>query len=239
VLQVQRRRLVRFCRTLSQGPLDTCMQTSLQVATSTTGSLRASGQIVEAHNRWARIAGERSVGRFAVGSTRTVAEEDVAAPALPGALTRQRCVPRGGARLTGPGQVVHGGRGRGVRLGDAGRGAGPADWADDAALQAPLGAARGHQHAPRRARALRHVHDAGLAAGARPAPARVPPRGTAPRPRIVAHGARRGARPGRRVGARVRPLGAVRLRVLDPPAVRAGPQELLRRCAWGGKARSD
>jgi len=91
VLQVQRRRLIKFCRGLSQGPLDTCLQSSLQVATSTTGSLRAAGQIVEAHNRWARIAGDRCVGRFAVGSTRTVAEADQQQqqPAI-AMLTRQR-----------------------------------------------------------------------------------------------------------------------------------------------------
>lgn len=76
VLQVQRRRLIMFCRSCQQGPLDKVMQSALQVATSSTGSYRATGEVVDAHNRWARIAGERSIGRFAVGSTRTVGEDE-------------------------------------------------------------------------------------------------------------------------------------------------------------------
>ena len=71
LLQVQRRRLVGYMRTQKQYELDDVLQTALQVSTSTTGSLRASSEVVDAHNRWNTIGGSRSVGRFAVGSTRS------------------------------------------------------------------------------------------------------------------------------------------------------------------------
>ena len=71
LLQVQRRRLVQYLRGQRQYDLDDVMQTALQVSTSATGSLRASSEIVDAHNRWATISGDRSIGRFAVGSTRS------------------------------------------------------------------------------------------------------------------------------------------------------------------------
>ena len=48
------------------------MQTALQVSTSSTGSLSASDDQLDDANRWARIAGARSGGRYAVGSTRAV-----------------------------------------------------------------------------------------------------------------------------------------------------------------------
>ena len=76
LLSVQRRRLVEYCASLPQGRLDDVMQTALQVSTSATGSLRASAEIVDAANRWSRIRGATSAGRFAVGSTRTVAEAE-------------------------------------------------------------------------------------------------------------------------------------------------------------------
>lgn len=79
VLQIQRRRLIYYCRSLQQGPLDSILQSALQISTSTTGSLRANAEVVDQYNRWARISGDRSVGRFAVGSTRTVADESPAA----------------------------------------------------------------------------------------------------------------------------------------------------------------
>ena len=71
LLTVQRRALIEFTRNLVQCDLDLMMQGALQVSTSTTGSLRASSEIVDAHNRWSYISGARSIGRFAVASTRT------------------------------------------------------------------------------------------------------------------------------------------------------------------------
>ena len=61
-----------WCRGRLQHELDEVMQNVLAVSTSTTGSLRDGEDIVESQNRWATIKGDRSVGRFAVGSTRTV-----------------------------------------------------------------------------------------------------------------------------------------------------------------------
>eukprot|EP00808_Paulinella_micropora_P008730 g77250.t1 len=76
VLSVQRRRLLRFHGALSQGPLDNVLQEVLQVSSSTTGALRASAEVVDANNKWSRIAGPRSFGRYAVGSTRSVGPEE-------------------------------------------------------------------------------------------------------------------------------------------------------------------
>ncbi|KAH9261268.1 hypothetical protein BASA81_000972 [Batrachochytrium salamandrivorans] len=96
VLQIQRRRLIYYCRSLQQGPLDAILQSALQISTSTTGSLRANAEVVDQYNRWARISGDRSVGRFAVGSTRTVADESTAVATTTGTgdkpvkLSRQR-----------------------------------------------------------------------------------------------------------------------------------------------------
>ena len=73
VLQVQRRRLVRWARSQTQGPVDRMMQMALQISTSATGSLRAASSVVDAANRWSRINGDRSLGRYAVASTRTTA----------------------------------------------------------------------------------------------------------------------------------------------------------------------
>lgn len=71
LLQVQRRRLVSWMNKCRQGTLDLVMQTSLQISSSLTGSMKTSAAILEEHNRWARILGDRSYGRWAVGSTRT------------------------------------------------------------------------------------------------------------------------------------------------------------------------
>jgi hypothetical protein len=73
LLQVQRRRVVEWLKGCKQGILDEVMQTALQVSSSLTGSFKASADILDAQNRWSRIQGDRSVGRWAVGSTRNVA----------------------------------------------------------------------------------------------------------------------------------------------------------------------
>ena len=70
LLQHTRRALIGHARGRAQYALDALLQSALEVATSATGSLRASGDVVDATNRWSRIAGERSGGRFTVGSTR-------------------------------------------------------------------------------------------------------------------------------------------------------------------------
>ncbi|CAK9002314.1 Calmodulin, partial [Durusdinium trenchii] len=70
VLQVQRRNLVNWCRNLRQGELDRVMQYSLQVSTSTSGSLKSKDDVLSGANRWSRISGVRSLGRYAVSSTR-------------------------------------------------------------------------------------------------------------------------------------------------------------------------
>ena len=71
-----RRHLVEWTQTQTQGPVDRVMQTALQVSTSSTGSLRASAEIVEVQNRWSKIKGRTSAGRYAVTSTRTIAMEE-------------------------------------------------------------------------------------------------------------------------------------------------------------------
>jgi hypothetical protein len=73
LLQVTRRRLVAWLSTCKQGVLDEVMQTALQVSSSLTGSLKASAEVLDSQNRWSRIKGDRSCGRWAVGSSRTVA----------------------------------------------------------------------------------------------------------------------------------------------------------------------
>ena len=71
-----RRQIVVWAKEQTQGPVDRVMQTALQVSTSSTGSLRASAEIVEVQNRWSKIKGKTSSGRYAVTSTRTIAMED-------------------------------------------------------------------------------------------------------------------------------------------------------------------
>ena len=82
LLQVQRRKLVTWMNNCKQGILDSVMQTSLQVSSSLTGSMKASAVVLDDQNRWSRISGERSIGRWAVGSTRTVAVSDPTQAAL-------------------------------------------------------------------------------------------------------------------------------------------------------------
>ena len=97
-LQVTRRRVINWLRQCTQGPLDDVMQTVLQISSSITGSFRTHGVSSNnggatpggkspkdnsaistmvaggaAGNRWSRIRGSHSIGRWAVGSTRTLA----------------------------------------------------------------------------------------------------------------------------------------------------------------------
>ena len=76
VLSTTRRALMQWCARQQQGTLDWLMQTALQISTSSTGSLRASGAMIDAQNRWSRIAGPRSIGRFVVSSVRTMGVYD-------------------------------------------------------------------------------------------------------------------------------------------------------------------
>eukprot|EP01033_Poteriospumella_lacustris_P010457 gene10460-7435_t len=76
LLQVNRRRLITWLGQCRQGILDEVMQTVLQVSSSLTGSFKASAAILDDQNRWSRIQGDRSCGRWAVGSTRTTVAED-------------------------------------------------------------------------------------------------------------------------------------------------------------------
>jgi uncharacterized membrane protein YgcG len=70
VLQVQRRRLITWTNSLPQRGLDGVMQTGLQLSTSTTGSLVRAAKEVDPMNRWGKIGGVHSVGRFAIASVR-------------------------------------------------------------------------------------------------------------------------------------------------------------------------
>jgi hypothetical protein len=103
LLQVTRRRLVCWLSTCKQGILDEVMQTALQISSSLTGSLKASAEVLDSQNRWSRIKGLRSCGRWAVGSSRTIALEGIsgidiipedddvtAVPARPKKLQRQQ-----------------------------------------------------------------------------------------------------------------------------------------------------
>lgn len=73
ILQISRRRVVNWLALSKQKVVDEVMQTALQVSSSLTGSLKVSADALDNQNRWSRISGERSVCRWAVGSTRTVA----------------------------------------------------------------------------------------------------------------------------------------------------------------------
>ena len=73
LLQVMRRRLIRWVQSQRQGGVDTVLQTALQVSSSTTGS---SAIDIDTSNRWASISGAHSEGRYAVASTRTTAVAD-------------------------------------------------------------------------------------------------------------------------------------------------------------------
>ena len=72
-LYVVRRRVVNWMTKCRQGVCDEVMQTALQVSSSLTGNLNAGAELIDSQNRWSRIVGDRSIGRWAVGSTRTVA----------------------------------------------------------------------------------------------------------------------------------------------------------------------
>ena len=72
--------MINYTRTLLQYDFDEVLQAALQVSASATGSMRAS-TVVDASNRWSYISGDRSIGRYAVASTRTGA---AAGPPSPG-----------------------------------------------------------------------------------------------------------------------------------------------------------
>jgi hypothetical protein len=76
ILSCCRRSLIAWCAAQRQASLDWMMQTALQISTSTTGSLRASAAVMDVQNRWSRIAGQRSRGRFVVSSVRTIGVEE-------------------------------------------------------------------------------------------------------------------------------------------------------------------
>lgn len=72
LLQVIRRRLIRWVQGQAQHGVDTVLQTALQVSSSTTGS---SAIDIDMTNRWASLSGVQSEGRYAVASTRTAASK--------------------------------------------------------------------------------------------------------------------------------------------------------------------
>jgi hypothetical protein len=61
----------------NQGICDEVMQSALQISSSQTGCFKTSATVLDNQNRWSRIMGLRSVGRWAVGSTRTVATSEL------------------------------------------------------------------------------------------------------------------------------------------------------------------
>ena len=72
LLQVVRRRMIRWVQRQPQGGVDTVLQTALQVSSSTTGS----GVVeLDSANRWASLAGVQCEGRYAVASRRTTARQ--------------------------------------------------------------------------------------------------------------------------------------------------------------------
>jgi len=77
ILHVQRRRLVNWLTGCRQGVLDEVMQFALQISSSVTGSLKTGSEILDKQNRWSRIKGQRSVGRWAVGSTRSTTSASI------------------------------------------------------------------------------------------------------------------------------------------------------------------
>ena len=85
VLAVQRRRLIAWCNTRFQGPLDHTMQASLEIATSAAGAYVH--RHVDTQNRWSKISGGRCGGRFAVASTRSNVVEDSSAKATAASLS--------------------------------------------------------------------------------------------------------------------------------------------------------
>ena len=70
----QQRKIILYLRNLSQNNLDKVMESIVFPSTSITGSMSGEGvENEKSPNRWNYILGERSIGRFAVGSTRTMA----------------------------------------------------------------------------------------------------------------------------------------------------------------------
>lgn len=75
IVHYTRRKLITWLAGCKQGILDHVMQTALQVSSSITGSFKVSAATMDNQNRWSRIRGDRSIGRWAVGSTRTTITE--------------------------------------------------------------------------------------------------------------------------------------------------------------------
>ena len=96
LLQVSRRRITTYLSSCRQGVLDDVMQTVLQVSSSLTGSFKASAASLDNQNRWSRIQGARSCGRWAVGSTRTTIQNEPVKDTIKPAI----------ARIPMPGKVV-------------------------------------------------------------------------------------------------------------------------------------
>lgn len=97
LLQVSRRRMTTYLSSCRQGTLDDIMQTVLQVSSSLTGSFKASAALLDNQNRWSRIQGARSCGRWAVGSTRTTIQDEKVKDTVPGPAI---------ARIPMPGKLV-------------------------------------------------------------------------------------------------------------------------------------
>ena len=70
-LAVQRRRLVKYTSELKQSDLDAVMQSALETATSLTGALRVSADVLDSANQWGKLQGSRSVGRFVIVGSRS------------------------------------------------------------------------------------------------------------------------------------------------------------------------
>ena len=78
VLTVHRRALIKWCQKQGQHKLDDVMQTSLDISSSMAGAYLTEPK--DHQNRWSKIEGARSVGRFVVASTRTHAAGPISAP---------------------------------------------------------------------------------------------------------------------------------------------------------------
>ena len=81
-MYVVRRRLINFVTRCKQGVTDEIMQTVMQVSSSQLGTLKGQTNELDAQNRWSKIGGLRSVGRWAVASTRTIAARNNSASDL-------------------------------------------------------------------------------------------------------------------------------------------------------------
>jgi hypothetical protein len=76
MMYVVRRRTINWMLNCKQGICDEIMQTALQISSSLTGSFKTSAEVLDNQNRWSRIMGVRSIGRWAVGSTRTIVNSE-------------------------------------------------------------------------------------------------------------------------------------------------------------------